>query len=423
MGTVLTLIYAALTFLSVSGLLPALAPYRLQLVLGVLAAIGSAPALMLAGRRVLNLPFWLMVGFTGVVLASWWPHGWLGGVKRGLFNFLPAGILYFLAAVNFRSVRRLRALRLTLAAITLYMLGRGVWEYHAWSGETPYVMLQRLEEGQQELRRLRGLGVLGDPNDYAQYLVTLLPLLFVVRPGVNRWIKRLGAGLAALAFLYGLYLTRSRGGLVGLAGLVGLVLRERYKWLGAAVAAGVVVAALLALGFTGGREVTLGAGIDRLNLWSEGLGMIKSSPVWGVGFGAYWDHAEKAAHNSFLHCAAELGMAGYFFWMGLVVVSLWRLGQVIAGGGGEGADPELRSWARAVRLGLYGFLLTGIFLSRTYEPLPYLLLGTAGAIANIEAERRGTPVVPPWKGWVVWTLGLCVGSILLIYVLVRLRSL
>ena len=35
--------------------------------------------------------------------------------------------------------------------------------------------------------------------------------------------------------------------------------------------------------------------------------MLKFSPLWGVGYGSFADVHELVAHNSFVHCFAELG--------------------------------------------------------------------------------------------------------------------
>ena len=45
------------------------------------------------------------------------------------------------------------------------------------------------------------------------------------------------------------------------------------------------VLVLLALNFTAGRQISLAGGADRLDLWSEGLTLLRSSPLWGIGFG------------------------------------------------------------------------------------------------------------------------------------------
>ncbi len=421
MGLVLTLIYAALVFLSVPHMVPALAPYRPLLILAALAVLGSIPNLLQRAPVLLNAPWWLMTAFWGVVLLSWLPHGWLGGTLKGFFGFTPDVVPFFLIAINVRSLLGLRLLRLALLGATAYILAQGLWQYHTSPGESPYVMVQPLEGLEEPLRRLQGVGVLGDPNHFAQYLVALLPFLFVT-PTQRLGIAMLGRLPMALLFLYGIYLTRSRGGLMGVAALVGLAAAERVKWVGAGLASGIAVVALMAVGFTGGREVSLEAGMDRLNIWSDGLGMFKSSPLWGSGYGSFPDAFQYTAHNSVLLCAAELGLVGCFFWIGSLFLLMAHLGEVIKPAAGVAPHPELQRWAKAVRLGLSAFLMTSFFLSRTYAAALYMLLGLAAAVANLEAERRGLRSLGLPKNWAGWILAISIGSIALIYVLVRLRA-
>ena len=56
------------------------------------------------------------------------------------------------------------------------------------------------------------------------------------------------------------------------------------------------------------------------------------------------------AHNSFLLCAAELGLVGFFLWMSIIVVTMIQLNRVPEVVGNR--IPALARWAIAVRLSL-----------------------------------------------------------------------
>jgi O-antigen ligase len=302
------------------------------------------------------------------------------------------------------------------------MLGRGFYEYFAFNDESAYVFVQRIED-YAVVRRLRALGVLADPNGYAQYLLALVPMLFVKqdRRGVGlRWVFIV---LVLCALVLGIVLAKSRGALLGLVVLVGLVIRDRFKLLASGAASVVLIGALAGLNFAGGRSISIGGGMDRLNLWSEGLGMFKRSPIWGGGWGSFPDNFQLTAHNSFLLAACELGIIGYFFWLAMILTVVWQLQGVIAEPllvKGEGL--ELKHWARATLYSLYIFLLTSFFLSQTYDPLLFLLLGMGVSISTMAAAQCQKGSFMPQKNWAVWSLALCCGSLFLIYVLVRLRA-
>jgi hypothetical protein len=123
------------------------------------------------------------------------------------------------------------------------------------------------------------------------------------------------------------------------------------------------------------------------------------------------------AHNSYLLCAAELGMLGYFLWMSIVVVTMMQLGRVPKVVGAS--NPALAQWAVALRISLGVYLFTGFFLSRTYELPLFLLIGMSGAIITAAGGDDAIPLRGTF--WPVWSFGLCVGILTLIYVMLRLR--
>ena len=131
--------------------------------------------------------------------------------------------------------------------------------------------------------------------------------------------------------LFGIYLTHSRGALVAMTFVSIFAARRRIGTIPAAVLAGLMFTGALALQFTGGRAISATAGEDRTNLWGEGLQIVKSNPIFGIGYGDLWEHTQGnlTAHNSVIVCAAELGIFGLFFWC-LYLFSTMRDTLVIA---------------------------------------------------------------------------------------------
>jgi len=215
------------------------------------------------------------------------------------------------------------------------------------------------------------------------------------------------------SMILGIWCTHSRGALVGLVVLVALILRERFGFISGSLTSALIAILMLYTGYTEGRTQD-----NRRDIWSDGLGMFKSSPVWGVGFNGFMQNSEQTAHNSFLLCAVELGLIGCFLWMGLLVVSLWQVRRVATA---PDSDPELRGWAKAVFFSLVGFLVPAFFLSDTYAATLYLLLGMSAAISGLEMERTGTELLPAGNRWPLKTAMACFASMLLVYVMVRSR--
>jgi O-antigen ligase len=425
MGFWLSLIYISLFFISIGDTFLALAPYRLELIIGIAALLATVAGAFFApgsyaSRSRSNLQYVLMAAFMAVVLVSWWPHRWLGGLFVGLYGFTPAAILFFLVGLGANTSKRLYVLRVVLLGTALYIVVHGLYDWYFIGTSSPYVWSYGDSNGLEV--RLQGLGILRDPNQYAQFLLALIPVLFV---SWNRRGPAVRYGLllpVAVLMGYAIFLSHSRGAIVGIALLLLLVLRRRFSALAGGFGTAVIVLALLAANFTAGRAISIAGGIDRLDIWSEGLGMFKSSPLWGVGYNGFMEHFELTAHNSFLLCAAELGLIGYFFWMGLIVVSIWQLRVIVKDSGPDAPDPGVQRWASTLLLSIYVFLMTGFFLSQTYSPTLYVLLGMAAAIVSIDMQQRNKPLLPERSHWAVWTAALCTLSIVAIWVGVRLRA-
>jgi O-antigen ligase len=424
MGFWLSLIYISLLFISIGETFPVLAPYRLELIIGIAALLATVAGAFFvpgsyASRSRSNLQYVLMAAFTVFVLASWWPHRWLGGFFVGLYGFMPFAILFFIVGLGANTSKRLYVLRVVLLGTALYIVVHGLYDWFFIGASSPYVLSYNDPNGLEF--RLQGLGILRDPNEYAQFLLALIPVLFV------SWNRRGPAAryglLLPIAVLmgYAIFLSHSRGALVGITLLLLLVLRRRFSLLVGSFGTAVVVSAMLVANFTAGRAISISGGIDRLNVWSEGLGMFKRSPLWGVGYNGFTEHFELTAHNSFLLCATELGLIGYFFWMGLIVVSIWQLRVIVKDSGPDAPDPDVQRWASTILLSIYVFLMTGFFLSDTYSPTLYVLLGMAAAIVSIDMQQRNKPLLPKRSNWGVWTAALCTLSIVAIWVGVRLR--
>jgi hypothetical protein len=150
--------------------------------------------------------------------------------------------------------------------------------------------------------------------------------------------------------------------------------------------------------------------------------MLKYSPIWGVGFGSFADVNRVVAHNSYVHCYAELGLIGYFAWLGAILATFWYLERINVTEAGPAGSPELARWARALGLSLGAFLAGALFLSRTYSVSLFLLVGLGTALAAVALNTSEEPESYsfPLPGFVVRTGVLVVASIILTYVVVVL---
>jgi hypothetical protein len=230
-------------------------------------------------------------------------------------------------------------------------------------------------------------GLFGDPNDLALTLIAILPFVIALRRSGALVRSILFVWLPVVVILYGVYVTRSRGGVLALACVFGLLVRHRLGNMLSLATASVAVLALLGAGFVGNRSMSMDtSATGRVEMWSAGLQNLKQSPVWGIGFNNFDAVNNKAAHSAFVQCFAELGLVGYLLWLGVLLLTLDDLRLIHASANEEEAD--LRKWARAIQVSLIGFLVGSIFLSRAYDVQLFVLIGLGTAIADV-ARRRG----------------------------------
>jgi O-antigen ligase len=224
----------------------------------------------------------------------------------------------------------------------------------------------------------------------------------------------------AVAILYGMLLTRSRGGLIALLAVFFYAFRQRLGRVLSAALAGGLALTLIAIGFTGGRALSGDESSNsRIGSWYDGIQMLKGSPIWGVGFGNYRGSHDLVAHNSFVHCFSETGLVGYFLWLWLITITFTEVLTLSKRSDESSESTEIALWGRALHLAFVGFLLAALFLSRTYSPVLFLILGLGTALSDM--ARRGSHPAMNTSALrsVPWVVGLEVASVFLVWLSVR----
>ena len=307
MGYFFTLLYIFTAYVTPQALFGDLGLYHPEVIIASLAVGFSLPNLLrsslMRSQQTLAIAAFAIAIFLSVALTGWW----MGGVQV-LWEFMPPAFGFLLVAINCKRKWHLQMIVLVLFLSSTAFIMLALRDMHAGLEKSPYLF------GESTLIRIRGVGFVNDPNDFAQAMISLLPAIFLWKgPRLLSNIFFVGVPVAIL--IAGLYLTHSRGAIVALAAVVLLSARRRISTLPAALLAGVLFAGSLALGWSGGRDVSLDSGADRLDLWAAGLQLIKQHPFFGVGIGGFSDANGITAHNSVVICAAETGVVGLFFWV------------------------------------------------------------------------------------------------------------
>jgi O-antigen ligase len=297
--------------------------------LAVLAVLFTLPSIAGSGF-VSSSQTMPLIGICFAATASIAVTGWLGGAAAYLFAFQTVVVVFFLIGSNCKTNAHLQLLVLAMALSSLFIISQGLLALQQ-PQNGPYLLLGNTVmpggiEGtstMQAVPRTRGLGVVNDPNDLAQLLVSLIPCLFIFwRVGRPLW-NFFAVGVPLSVLLTGMYDTHSRGGAIALMAIVIVAARRKVGTIPAAVFGVLLLTGALAIGWGGGRDVSVEGGEDRLELWSAGIQVIKSHPLFGVGVGNFGDYAEgHTAHNSVVVCAAEVGLLGLFFWVAFLFTTL-----------------------------------------------------------------------------------------------------
>ena len=423
MGFFFLVLYLFASFIFPAEMFPSLARYHLPYWIGMGGlAISAVLVFVRRGAPLRSIQVYVLFIFFAVLILSWLmaDRTW-AVIPSAIAQFAPSVAMFVLALCSVDSLKKLNAVTGLVVVFSLLVFAQGFAAYHfginekmflldpakrerpttevaaddqALTGESDQLD-QPTDEDEGLAKRIRGLGMLHDPNDLALSFVAALPLINI---GLRRW-RKLGLLLEILlsaALCYGVYLTHSRGGTLGLLIVLLCILARRLGRWRAVLLVGILAISFLAVDIGGGRSFSAQeeSAADRLDAWSAGLQMLKSQPLIGVGYRQFEDHHSLTAHNSFVLCFAETGLVGYFLWLSLLGVSFLQLQELKHLPESVPAEPDIRRQASILQTALIGFMVAAFFLSRTYVPFLYLLIGLSAALVLI-AKKNDVPVVWP----------------------------
>jgi hypothetical protein len=259
-----------------------------------------------------------------------------------------------------------------------------------------------------KVNRMCGTGIFNDPNDLALVLITAIPLCLYWLTDVRyRAFRPLWIGLILL-FGYALMLTHSRGGFLAL--MAGLVVFLQVRFGGKkTLALGMLLLPVLFAVFAGRMtsiSTSEGTGQTRIQLWSDGLMYFRDAPAFGIGMEAYHTVSAHVAHNSYIHCYAELGLLGGTLFVGAFYFAARGLYSQRPTLGSEpavpgfpeppetepGPDAEVRRLHPYLMAMFVAYAIGIAFLSRSYIVPTYLLLG----LAVVYLRLRPVTARPNW---------------------------
>ena len=391
---VIALICVALVYLRPADLFPVLSGVPVVLMASACAAPALALAFINDPRRLLTLPNdRYLFGLWFAIPVSCLVNGWLAGALSGFAQFGQIVFLYILVRYAIDDERRFSGLVVLFVGLVLVQAVSGIVQFYSGVGLGGIAPM--VEHG---ILRIRGAGIFNDPNDLALTLVTAIPLLIAMaRTATPAPGRRLLFGLVLLTMLGALYFTNSRGGILALAAsAIVYAYRRLGKWV-ATFSVVAVVTAIVVLGPTRINEIQTDeeSAQGRIAAWSEGLQMLRSQPLFGVGWNRFTDFNELVAHNAFVQIIAETGLAGGFFFVGVAYTYFLSLRAVRRTGGDRSDDTDFTDALVASGIGL----LTGAaFLSRQDSPAFYMVVSLGAAYAGLRGAGSVLAARPAGAG-------------------------
>lgn len=403
----LFLLVNAALFIRPGELIPALYGWPVYNFIIVANLLVAAPAVLnqLSGRNLVETPITVCVigVFVCIVLSLLTMFDIEGAWNAGYeFSKVVAYFLLLLGTVT--TPRRLFMLLAVIVACTVTINVLAVLNYHEIY---QLASIKNVKEGAES--RMGATGIFGDPNDLSMIIVASILIstagLFCKQLGLARILL-----VPPIGFLgYALTLTQSRGGLLALLAGCGAAFYAKFGMLRASLL-GVAVFPILLAGFAGRQADISGAlsggtGRTRVELWSSGLEMLESSPVFGVGYNHFTQYSSQVAHSSFVHAFAELGIFGGMLFLGIFILagwSLWTLREVRH----EILHPGLTYFLPFLVAVVVAYCVSMASLSRSYDVPTYMVAGVAASYDRM--ARPGTSLPPfAFSGQLLTWLAIC----------------
>ncbi len=368
-------------FVRPAEIVPSLEGWPIYAVLATLALAVALPAVLaqLTLRSLLERPISAcVVGLLAAVVLSHLSSFFIWGARTSGMEFFKVLLYYLLLVGVIDSIDRLRRFMGWIVVLAVIVTGLTVLQYH---GLIDIAALAAVEQGRIDpdtgegsiVLRIVSTGIFNDPND--------LCLLLVLAMDDRRWgLWRIGWIAPLALFGYAMMLTQSRGGFLGLLAAIVVFIWVRLGWRKGLPIATLALPAMFFL-FAGRQtELDVGEGTaqDRIQLWSEGLTFFRRAPIFGIGYGNFFEEIGLVAHNSFLHAFAELGFFGGAIFVGafaLAFRTLQRIGPCMT----RASDADLLRLRPYLMAIVAGYAAGMMSLSRTYVVPTYLILGLAAA--------------------------------------------
>jgi O-antigen ligase len=323
----------------------------------------------------------LLVAFLGVCFLSSFTAFWPGYAFGKTSDLAKIVLIYVLIENTVTTPARLRTVLMTMVIGGIFPA----------TGTIQHYIAHILRDG-----RAAWIGVWANPNEDAYGLVILIPIAATLAIK-SRWWVRVGLTAVIVTYLLAIFLTYSRGGLMGLIAVLGLAGWKQKS----PVVRSMMIVGLGGLLLFGGMYWQRSAGFNdishdttvnqRIATMVAGWRMFQASPLFGIGPGcsmfAYPLYVppelncgceiQLVVHNSFIEVLSEAGIFGFLPFMLLLGFSVFHAWSLQHG--------PLSVYAAALEVALWGFLVCSLSGGFAYSWWPYILIALIIATKHMSA--------------------------------------
>jgi putative inorganic carbon (HCO3(-)) transporter len=330
---------------------------------------------------------WMILALVPLIIMSGFLNGsGMIGIDQSERILVSALFPLFLYSNCITSIKRQHILMAVCLFAAILMVHNGhvqqtAFQGAGWALGTHSVGYINLGE-----RRITYLGFFNDPNDLGMFLVMNIPFaIYFYKKG--QAVSKIIMFSILVALFYGIYLTGSRGTMLGAGALIAVYFIVMNA--GPKLFITIVVLAPIAATVITSLQSNMDESADgRLEAWYAGVLMLLHNPIFGVGMGQFLEEHGLVAHNSFIHVAAELGVPGYSLWGGALIFTALtgylfvqdRISKKKLNDAEKTLPPEEEAELflnKTLFFSLVGFMITGFFISRMFTLLLFIFLGMA----------------------------------------------
>jgi O-antigen ligase len=249
--------------------------------------------------------------------------------------------------------------------------------------------------------RLGAYGMYRGANDYGLILTCSIPLLLKLAEYYKSRVLRVALYAMVPFCLFHIYLTASRGSVIGSTVALLLCVRTKsglsvgWRKVSTIIIASVMILTGLTMIASHRGDESLGASDDsaqsRLDAWAASGRMLLANPL-GVGFDQSREFIKEYGmdqkiypHNTYVKVAAEAGIAGFIALVIMLYVTLSRLMKLEYYYRKVVPDKKV-AIIQALLFSLIAFMINTSFSQKEYEWLFYILLACSARLISFESK-------------------------------------